>query len=66
VLANCVECGDDYPAGRAALGYRTCLACGDIAAREVKWATVPLSKSNYIVVTNPAELKQLNPKKVGE
>jgi hypothetical protein len=64
MLAFCVECGDDYPDARLKLGYRTCLPCGDAHARDVKWAAVPMSKSNYVLVTNPLELKQLNPKRV--
>lgn len=62
-MANCVSCGDTYPPARRALGYRTCLSCGDFAAREVKWCTAPLNKSNYVVITNKAELTMLNPKR---
>jgi len=28
----CSECGAEYSVARAALGYTTCLACGDIQA----------------------------------
>lgn len=59
----CRKCGDDVPSGRILLGYRTCLSCGDAEARTVSWAAVPLAKSNYILVTNLEELKQLNPKR---
>lgn len=62
----CSDCGDLFPAARAKLGYRTCLACGDEQARKVSWATVPLNKSNYVVVTDKRELSMLNPKRVGE
>lgn len=65
-MANCFSCGDTYPPARYALGYNTCLTCGDFAAREVKWTSVPMNKSNYVLVTNREELKQLNPKRVGE
>lgn len=65
-MAFCVECGGDYPDRRRELGYRTCLECGDYHARQVQHTSVPLNKSNYVLVTNPAELKQLNPKRVGE
>lgn len=65
-MANCISCGDTFPPKRQALGYNTCLSCGDFAAREVKWASVPMNKSNYVLVTNLEELKQLNPKRIGE
>lgn len=59
-------CGNLFPAARARLGYTTCLPCGDKQARAVTFCTAPLSKSNYVVITNMEELKQLNPKRVGE
>ena len=62
----CWECGDLYPAGRAKLGYRTCLSCGDYHARQVKWTvTIPYSKGAYQVV-NPADRRGTNPKRHGE
>lgn len=67
-MASCIHCGDEYPTQRLNLGYRTCLPCGAavaVAAR-ASWCVAPLNKSNYVLVTNPAELKQLNPKRVGE
>lgn len=60
------KCGDEINPRRAALGYTTCLLCGDYLARQVTFCTVPLNKSNYVVVSNPAELKQLNPKRSGD
>lgn len=65
-MANCISCGDTFPPKRQALGYNTCLSCGDFAAREVRFTVVPMAKSNYVMVTNLDELKQLNPKRVGE
>lgn len=62
----CIQCGDDVPARRVALGYRTCLSCGDKAARQVRHCVAPLNKSNYVLITNPADLRGLNPKRVGE
>ena len=32
-MAECVECGAEYSDKRRALGYLTCLDCGDNAAR---------------------------------
>lgn len=62
----CPQCGDPVGDGRHALGYKLCLPCGDMAARQVKHCTVPLNKGNYIHVSNPDDLKQLNPKRIGE
>ena len=65
-MANCISCGDTYPPRRAELGYNTCLARGDFAARAVKFTVAPLNKSNYVLITNRDELRQLNPKRIGE
>lgn len=62
-MASCLECGDEFPARRQALGYRTCLVCGEFAARQVTYCTAPINKSNYMLITNRAELAQLNPKR---
>lgn len=57
----CVKCHDNLiPSGRVALGYRTCLPCGELVARKETHCIVPMPKSNYIVVTDPALLKGLN------
>lgn len=41
----------------------TCMACGESEARAVKHCSVPLSKSNYVLVTDRNLLSQLNPKR---
>ena len=61
----CLRCGEEILDARALLGYDTCLPCGELFARSRKHCVVPLNKSNYIVVSNRDELKQLNPKRVG-
>jgi hypothetical protein len=38
--------------------------CGDLEARKVVRCIAPLNKSNYVLVSNYTELKQLNPKNV--
>ena len=63
--AECVQCGRYYPEARANLGYRVCLQCGETQARKVKRCVVNQNKSNYMLVTNMAELAQLNPKRTG-
>jgi hypothetical protein len=62
----CRNCGDEVATKRSLLGYRTCLACGDKEARLVRHCVVPMNKSNYTLISNPAELAWLNPKRTGE
>lgn len=62
----CTGCDEPINPKRAALGYRLCLTCGEREAREIKRCTVPLHKQGYSLVTNRSELKQLNPKRLGE
>jgi len=57
------ECGNEIDIRRIAIGYMTCLACGDKQARSVKRCVVPLNKSNYMLITDYELLKQLNPKR---
>jgi len=57
---NCIRCGDQVSSGRHALGYKTCLSCGEQEARSYKHCIVPMPKSNYIVVTDFELLKGLN------
>lgn len=39
---------EEVAPGRVALGLFSCLLCGEKAARKVKHAITPVSKSNYI------------------
>lgn len=59
----CRNCGDDVQPERSQLGYRVCLPCGEREARQVRWCTAPINKSNYMLISNRAELAQLNPKR---
>ena len=56
----CIICTNEMAQARAALGYKTCLSCGEKQARKVKHTIVPMPKSNYIVVTDMSLLKGLN------
>ena len=57
----CIKCHNiDVLRARVALGYRTCLPCGERVARKQTHCIVPMPKSNYIVVTDPSLLKGLN------
>jgi len=59
----CVVCGGYVDHARYKLGYKTCLTCGEIAAKEVKHCIAPLNKSNYYYISSMETLKQLNPKR---
>ena len=59
---TCTQCNAEYSAKRAALGYRTCMSCGETASKGVTRTIAPLSKSNYVLVTDPRDLRGLNPK----
>ena len=41
----------------------TCMACGEALSRKVKHTIAPLNKSNYVLITDPSLLTQLNPKR---
>ena len=58
----CVKCGDHVLQGRWSLGYSTCLKCGEQDARSKKHTIAPMHKSNYMLITNHADLKGLNNK----
>lgn len=64
MTTSCTICGDAIPQARANLGKRTCLFCGEEQARleRASWCVAPLHKSNYVLITNPLELKGINVK----
>lgn len=57
------ECGEEVDARRVVLGYQTCLRCGDVEAKQRKFTVAPINKSNYMMITDLTQLKQLNPKR---
>jgi predicted nucleic acid-binding Zn-ribbon protein len=61
----CLECGENFAKGRHGLGYKLCLQCGNDKAKiKTKSYTVaPINKSNYMFISDPELLKQLNPKR---
>lgn len=65
-MAMCVSCGDYYTDRRLALGYNTCLECGDAEARGISFCVAPINKSNYVLISNLEDLKGLNPKRSAE
>jgi ribosomal protein L37AE/L43A len=59
----CVECGGTIAHARYRLGYKNCLDCGELAAKQVKHTIAPINKSNYMYISDLSQLKQLNPKR---
>lgn len=56
----CEECGEEYDIRRYYYGYATCMDCGEINAKKVKRCTVPMHKSNIVVISRKEDLKYLN------
>lgn len=48
---------------RVKLGYMTCMKCGETIAKQKKHTIAPINKSNYMFISDPEILKQLNPKR---
>lgn len=65
-FATCTTCGDDFPLGRYNLGYKTCLRCGESAAKKYTsthfTVTIPYSKGAYQVVSRE-DIAHTNPKR---
>jgi hypothetical protein len=65
---ECIDCGDEFPEERWALGYRCCLFCGEDRAKVERssWCIIQeYTKGNYQLVTASAAyvtLRQTNPK----
>ena len=60
---KCIVCGEEVAHDRWALGYKTCMPCGQAASKKVKHCIVNMNKVAYMVVTDLETLKQLNPKR---
>ena len=63
-MNQCTVCGDDIEPKRYAIGYKTCLMCGEEHARAERmgWCIAPMHKSNYMLITNRDDLAGLNNK----
>ena len=60
------HCQEEIQPARYALGYITCLPCGDRQAIQdrKRWCIAPISnKAAYTLITDYTLLKQLNPKR---
>jgi hypothetical protein len=61
---NKCACGASIASRRAALGYTTCLECGEKDANQVKHTVaIPFSKGAYQLITNPDLMRTTNPKR---
>jgi predicted amidophosphoribosyltransferase len=58
----CLQCGDDFDWARFKLGYKVCKLCGDKLAHKVRRCVVPMHKSNYMMITDPEDLRGINNK----
>lgn len=62
-MRPCMICySNEVPTQRWAIGYKTCMPCGEAAARTVKRTVVPMHKSNYVLLTDTDDLKGINNK----
>jgi hypothetical protein len=59
---KCIICGSAIAPARWALGYKTCLPCGEAASKKVRHTIAPMHKSNYMLITDLADLRGLNNK----
>jgi ribosomal protein L37AE/L43A len=59
---QCKLCGKVYEAARLRIGYAICMSCGDDLASKVVRTVAPMHKSNYVMITNRADLVGLNNK----
>lgn len=59
---NCRRCGLPIHAGRAALGYVNCRVCSEVLGAKVTRTVAPMHKSNYVLVSNRADLVGFNNK----
>jgi hypothetical protein len=60
------DCTNYINPARVALGYHTCLTCGELAARRKKHTVIPLHKQGYMAFSGAdarAVVKQINPKR---
>jgi len=60
----CSTCGSDIFPETLKLTGTKCAGCRDMVAKEARsfWCVAPLHKSNYMLITDPADLAGLNNK----
>lgn len=62
--AKCIDCGDFFSPRRQALGYKTCLACGEVNIRPQienmrKQCAPAYNKGTYQYITDMQMVKDL-------
>ena len=65
-MSTCTKCSKPYSPARAKLGITTCLVCGDREAsrQRMGWCVAQeYNKGNYQLITDPAALRGINPKR---
>jgi len=66
-MADCKECGAEYPDARKVLGYSVCLDCGEtvqsVKARLAQSLCLQ-HKQGYVLVRSRDDVRQLNTGKV--
>lgn len=64
-MDECIKCRGEVLPMHILAGHKLCVSCRDKRAIQARasWCVAPMNKSNYILITNPEELKQLNPKR---
>jgi len=45
VMYHCIRCGEHVATSRYELGYKTCMSCGDIEAKQKRHCVAPMHKS---------------------
>jgi hypothetical protein len=58
----CLICGAEVNHERWRIGYKTCMPCGESAAKSIRRTIAPMHKSNYMLITDVSDLKGLNNK----
>jgi ribosomal protein L37AE/L43A len=58
----CLICGAEVNHERWRIGYKMCMPCGESAAKSVRRTIAPMHKSNYMLITDLADLRGLNNK----
>jgi ribosomal protein L37AE/L43A len=59
---HCRNCDEEYATDRWKLGYKHCMPCGEKLSHDAVRTIVPMHKSNYMMITNMADLKGINNK----
>lgn len=60
----CGSCGSTFSTARRRAGYHLCMPCGEDRAQSDRrsWTVAPMHKSNYMLITDRADLRGINNK----